>query len=64
MSFFCFLMVEYAWRRSRDRPFHKADNTESQFASSLPLDRHMKMLLAGITISTVLVYIRYALPLC
>ena len=62
MSIFCVLMGEYVWRRLNERPFHKL--VYSDGADRMPMDRHMKMLLAGITISTVLVYIRYALPLC
>ncbi len=57
MSVFCVFMVEYVWRRINDRPFHKLAYGEA--AERQPMDRHMKMLLAGITISTVLVYIRY-----
>ena len=57
MSFFCFLMVEYSWRRSKDRPFHKVD-FESQIQQSQPLDRHMKMLIFSIIIPTAVVYIR------
>ncbi|TFK93472.1 RTA1 like protein [Polyporus arcularius HHB13444] len=56
MSVFCVFMVEYVWRRINDRPFHKLAYGEA--AERQPMDRHMKMLLAGITISTVLVYIR------
>ena len=60
MSIFCVLMGEYVWRRLNERPFHKL--VYSDGADRMPMDRHMKMLLAGITISTVLIYIRYALP--
>ncbi|KAI0724596.1 RTA1-domain-containing protein [Cerioporus squamosus] len=56
MSVFCFFMSEYVWRRVNDRPFHKLAYGEA--AVRVPVDRHMKMLLAGITISTVLIYIR------
>lgn len=56
MSFFVLFMAEYAWRRAKDRPFHKTvyDRSTKQGA----MDRHMKMLIAGICISTVLIYIR------
>ncbi|RPD82510.1 RTA1-domain-containing protein [Lentinus tigrinus ALCF2SS1-7] len=56
MSVFCFFMGEYVWRRINDRPFHKLAYSEA--AERNRMDRHMKMLLAGITISTVLIYIR------
>ena len=58
MSFFCYLMAEYAWRRSNDRPFHKSDHIEGQYRRSQPLDRNMKMLILGIIIPTVAVYLR------
>ncbi|KAI0801215.1 RTA1 like protein [Fomes fomentarius] len=54
MSFFVLFMAEYAWRRAKDRPFHKTVHDTSEGA----MDRHMKMLIAGICISTVLIYIR------
>ncbi|TBU65123.1 RTA1 like protein [Dichomitus squalens] len=58
MTFFSFLMGEYAWRRSKDRPFHKVDSIEGQYQRSQPMDRNMKMLIFGIIIPTAAVYIR------
>lgn len=56
MSFFGFLMAEYTWRRSRDRPFHKGGYSPNQLPQAF--DRHMKMLLVGIVVPTILVYAR------
>ncbi|KAI0756926.1 RTA1-domain-containing protein [Daedaleopsis nitida] len=56
MTIFCFLMAEYAWRRAGDRPYHKTSYTES--AEKMPMDRHVKMLIAGICITTAFTYVR------
>ncbi|CDO71602.1 hypothetical protein BN946_scf184911.g72 [Trametes cinnabarina] len=52
----------YAYRRGKDRPFRKPDAAVYTEAASPsirhPLDRSMKMLIAGVLISTVLIYIR------
>ncbi|KAI0669855.1 RTA1-domain-containing protein [Trametes maxima] len=55
MTFFCYFMGEFAWRRAADRPFRKRDNIAH---SHRDMDRPMKMLIIGICISTVLIYIR------
>ncbi|KAH9858168.1 RTA1-domain-containing protein [Lenzites betulinus] len=64
MTTFCFFMGEYAWRRSIDRPFRKSSvayaETGTTPLSQRVMSRHMKMLIAGICISTVLIYIRSA----
>ncbi len=56
MTFFAFLMAEYAWRRSRNLPFHKGDYSSDN--QSQGFDRQMKMLLVGIIVPTLLVYTR------
>ena len=57
MSIFCFLMVEYALRRSKDRPFRKESQVSSQ-GTPFVFDRNMKRRVGGICASTVLAYIR------
>ncbi|KAI9063109.1 RTA1-domain-containing protein [Trametes sanguinea] len=62
MSIFCFFMADYAYRRAKDRPF-RAPEPSSYAEAGIPagrhvMDRKMMMLVAGILISTVLVYIR------
>ena len=54
MTAFCIFMAEYAWRRSINRPFHKSVEYQQ-----IAMDRHMKMLIGGVCISTAFVYIRY-----
>lgn len=56
MTIFCFLMAEYAWRRAGDRPYHKIT---SESAEQVPMDRHVKILIAGICLATAFTYIRY-----
>ena len=56
MSIFCCFMAEYAWRRYNDRPFHKVAFDEN--AERGIFDRHMKLLIAGICLSTMVIYIR------
>lgn len=54
MSLFTLSMIEYAWRRAKKRPFRRDDSP------IVPMNRHMKLLVTGICISTVCIYIRYA----
>ncbi|KAI0735122.1 RTA1 like protein [Earliella scabrosa] len=56
MSIFCCFMAEYAWRRYNDRPFRKVAFDEN--AEQGIFDRHMKLLIAGICLSTMVIYIR------
>ncbi|OSD03392.1 RTA1-domain-containing protein [Trametes coccinea BRFM310] len=62
MSIFCFFMADYAYRRAKDRPF-RAPEPVSYAEAGLPsgrhvMDRKMMMLVAGVIISTALIYIR------
>ncbi|KAI0825089.1 RTA1 like protein [Trametes gibbosa] len=63
MTTFSYFMAEYAWRRSVDRPFRKPSSLGYTETGTTPMahramTRQMKMLIAGICISTVLIYIR------
>lgn len=67
MTTFCYFMAEYAWRRGADRPFRKPEMMSYTEAGTPPAHRvlthHMKLLIAGICISTVLIYVRCVFPI-
>ncbi|KAH9944345.1 RTA1 like protein [Epithele typhae] len=52
LTVFCTLMAEFVWRRANERPYHK------EVTRGFPMDRNVKFLLAGITLSTFFIYVR------
>ncbi|OJT04687.1 hypothetical protein TRAPUB_4481 [Trametes pubescens] len=62
MTTFSYFMAEYAWRRAADRPFRKPEMLSYTESATPPSHRvltsHMKQLIIGICVSTVLIYIR------
>lgn len=62
MTTFSYFMAEYAWRRAADRPFRKPEMLSYSESATPPARRaltsHMKQLIIGICLSTVLIYIR------